>query len=264
MGILNVTPDSFYDGGRHARLDAALARGLVMLAEGADLLDVGGESSRPSAQPISADEECARIIPVIAGLRRETDRPISVDTTKATVAAEALAQGADIVNDISAGRFDPAMLALVAERGAGIVLMHMQGTPATMQTAPHYADVVAEVWTFLRERADTARATGIGPDRIWLDPGLGFGKRPEDNLTLLAHLHRFTTTGFPLLIGASRKRFLAIGADDTPADRLAASLAVATLAAAHGATIVRVHDVGATRHAVRVADALTRVTHPAS
>jgi dihydropteroate synthase len=264
MGILNVTPDSFYDGARHAQLSAALARGRVMLAEGADLLDVGGESSRPGAQRVSADEECARVVPVIAALRRETDRAISVDTTKATVAAEALASGADVVNDISAGRFDPAMLRLVAERGAGIVLMHMHGVPATMQVAPHYEDVLAEIEVFLRERAHEARTAGIEPERIWLDPGIGFGKRREDNLTILARLGRLTTLGFPLLIGASRKRFLASSADDTPNDRLAASLAAAALAVAQGASIVRVHDVGMTRRAVALADALNRVTQPAA
>lgn len=264
MGILNVTPDSFYDGGHHANLDAALLRGRVMVAEGADLLDVGGESSRPGAEPISADEECARVIPVIAGLRRETDQPISIDTTKAAVALEALANGADVVNDISAGRFDPAMLPLVAAHGAGIVLMHMQGTPTTMQAAPFYVDVLAEVEAFLRDRTDAARAAGIHPECIWLDPGIGFGKRAQDNLTLLAHLRRFTTAGFPLLIGASRKRFLGGNANDTPDDRLAASLSAAALAVAQGASIVRVHDVGPTRRAVAVADALTRAARHSS
>jgi dihydropteroate synthase len=233
-----------------------------LLAEGADVLDIGGESSRPGAQAISADEECARVLPVIASLRGETDRPISVDTTKASVAAEALASGADVVNDISAGRFDSAMLPLIAERGAGIVLMHMQGTPATMQAAPHYDDVLTEVQTFLLARAAAARDAGIAADRIWLDPGLGFGKRREDNLVLLAHLHRLTAPGFPLLVGPSRKRFLA-EANDTPGDRLAASLAAAALAVAHGATIVRVHDVGATRRAVAIADALIGARRPA-
>ena len=165
MGILNVTPDSFYDGGRHATLERARTHARVLLAEGADLLDVGGESSRPGAHPISSDEECARVVPVVAALRAETDRPISIDTTKAAVAAEALAAGADLVNDVSAGRFDPTMLALVAARHAGIVLMHMQGTPATMQLAPHYADdVVAEVATFLRNASTPhARPGSIRP-----------------------------------------------------------------------------------------------------
>ncbi len=258
MGILNVTPDSFYDGGRHADVDAALAHARTLLREGADLIDVGGESSRPGARPISADEECARVVPVVAALRRETEVAISVDTTKAVVAEEALAAGADVVNDVSAGRCDPALLPLVAARGAVVVLMHMQGTPATMQTAPHYDDVVAEVAAFLRSRVEIARAAGVDTSRIWLDPGIGFGKRREHNLALLAHLDRFVALGFPLMVGASRKAFLAADTDDAADDRLAASLAAATLAAAAGAAIVRVHDVGATRRAVAVADGVHR------
>lgn len=262
MGILNVTPDSFYDGGAHTALEAALAHGRTLLTEGADVIDVGGESSRPGAQPVSVDEECARVVPVVAGLRRETDRPISIDTTKAAVAAAALAAGADIVNDISAGRFDPAIFDRAAERDAGFVLMHMQGTPETMQAAPHYDDVVGEVVAFLRERAAAAVAAGIPPERIWLDPGIGFGKRREHNLALLAHLGRLVAIGYPVLVGASRKRFLAADDHDTPDDRLAASLAAASLAAANGAAIVRVHDVAATRRALALTDAVTRAASP--
>lgn len=258
MAILNATPDSFYDGGRYTDLDAALTRARAMIAEGADLIDVGGESSRPGAVPISAEEECARIVPIVAALRRECDLPISVDTTKAGVAAAALAEGADVVNDISAGRFDAGMLPLVAARGATIVLMHMQGSPTTMQADPHYDDVVAEVETFLRDRIEAASASGIRRDRIWLDPGIGFGKRREHNLALLAGLPRLRRIGAPLLVGASRKRFLAADGDDGPDDRLAASIAAATLAAAGGAAIVRVHDVAATRRALALADALTQ------
>lgn len=254
MGILNVTPDSFSDGGRYARFDAALAHGQALVAEGADLIDVGGESSRPGAQAITRDEEHARVVPVIAALRRHTDVPISVDTTKAAVADAALAAGADVVNDISAGRFDPGMLALVAARNATIVLMHMQGTPATMQAAPHYEDVVAEVEAFLADRIDAARAAGIARERIWIDPGLGFGKRTEHNFMLLAALGRLTGLGAPIVLGASRKRFLAAADGNAPADRLAASLAAATLAAAAGAAIVRAHDVAETRRAVAIAD----------
>lgn len=258
MGILNVTPDSFFDGGAHARLDTALAHGRLLLAEGADVIDVGGESSRPGAQPVSADEECARVVPVIEALRNETDRPISIDTTKAAVAEAALAAGADVVNDISAGRFEPVILDRAAERGAGFVLMHMQGTPATMQTAPHYDNVVGEVVAFLRERAAAAVAAGVDAERIWLDPGIGFGKRREHNLALLAHLRRLVDLGFPVLVGASRKRFLAVDEHDTPEDRLPASLAAATLAAAYGAAIVRVHDVAATHRALALTDAVIR------
>ena len=254
MGILNVTPDSFYDGGRHATLDAAVERARILLAEGADLLDIGGESSRPGAQPISADEECGRVVPVVGALRAETDRPISVDTTKATVAAAALAAGADLVNDVSAGRFDTAMLPLIARTGAGVVLMHMQGTPLTMQVAPHYDDVLAAVLAFLEERVAAAVAAGIAASAVWVDPGIGFGKRPQDNFALLAGLSRFRALGRPIVVGASRKRFLG-GDGDQPDARLAASLAAAALAAANGAAVVRVHDVAATRRAVAVADA---------
>ncbi|MCC6848216.1 MAG: dihydropteroate synthase [Deltaproteobacteria bacterium] len=256
MGILNVTPDSFYDGGRHAGLEAALDHGRRLAAEGADLIDVGGESSRPGARPVPTDEERERVVPVVAALRAATDVGISVDTTKADVAAAALAAGADVVNDISAGRFDERMLPLVAARGATIILMHMQGTPATMQRAPWYADVLAEVEAFLAERARAAVAAGIHPRRIWIDPGIGFGKRREHNLTLLAHLPCLRNLGMPVVVGASRKRFLAAAGDEAPDDRLAASLAAATFAAAAGASVVRVHDVAATRRAVAVADAL--------
>ena len=256
MGIVNVTPDSFADGGHHATVEQALAHARRLIAEGADLIDIGGESTRPGAQPVAAAVESARVLPVVAALRAETDLPISVDTMKAAVAAAALAAGADMVNDVSAGRFDPAMLPLVAERAAVVVLMHMQGTPATMQQAPAYGDVVAEVTAFLAERAAVARSAGIDAERIWVDPGIGFGKRLEHNLALLAHLERLAALGFPVLVGASRKTFLgALGGDPVEA-RLAASLAAAVLAVAHGARVVRVHDVAATRRAVAVADAV--------
>ena len=264
MGIVNVTPDSFYDGGRCQTVDAALAHARRLLAEGADLIDVGGESTRPGARPVPAAEERARVLPVIAAVRAATDLPISIDTTKAEVAAAALAAGADIVNDVSAGRFDAAMLPLVAERGAGIVLMHMHGTPATMQDAPAYDDVVAEVRAFLAERAAAARAAGIAADRIVVDPGIGFGKRLEHNLALLAHLGRLAELGFPVAVGTSRKAFLGTLTGDPPAERLAASIAAAVLAAARGARILRVHDVAATKRALAVAEAIAgarRETH---
>jgi len=256
MGIVNVTPDSFADGGHHATAEQAVAHARRLIAEGADLIDIGGESTRPGAQPVAVEVERARVLPVVAALRAETGLPISVDTTKAEVAAAALAAGADMVNDVSAGRFDSAMLPLVAERGAAVVLMHMQGTPATMQQAPAYGDVVAEVAAFLAERAAAARSAGIDAERIWVDPGIGFGKRPEHNLALLAHLERLAALGFPVLVGASRKTFLgALGGEPVEA-RLAASLAAAVLAVAHGARAVRVHDVAPTRRAVAVADAV--------
>ena len=264
MGILNVTPDSFYDGGRHATVVAAVAHGRALLAEGADLLDVGGESTRPGAEPISADEECRRVVPVVTALRAETDVPLSVDTTKAAVAAAALAAGADVVNDVSAGRDDPAMLSLVATEGAAIVLMHRQGTPATMQAAPTYGDVVAEVTAFLAERLAAARAAGIDGARVLVDPGLGFGKRLEHNLALLAHLDRLVALGVPVLVGASRKSFLGMVTGAAVEARLVPSVAAAVLAAVAGARAVRVHDVAATRQALAVADAVAHARAPAA
>ena len=258
MGILNVTPDSFSDGGSYAATDAALAHARCMIAAGADLIDVGGESTRPGAPAIDAAVERARVLPVIEALRAETALPISIDTSKADVAAAALAVGADMVNDVSAGRFDVGMLPLVAERGAAIVLMHMQGVPATMQDAPVYGDVVGEVGAFLAARAAAARAAGIPAERIWLDPGIGFGKHGAHNLALLAGLERLVALGHPIVVGASRKGFLAALSGDPVAARLPASLAAAVLAAARGARVVRVHDVGATRSALAVGDALAR------
>ncbi len=259
MGILNVTPDSFADGGRYAGPDAALAHARRLIAEGADVIDVGGESTRPGARPVDAALERARVVPVIEALRAETALPISVDSTKAEVAAAALAVGADMVNDVSAGCFDAGMLPLVAERGAAIVLMHMQGDPATMQDAPTYGDVVGEVAAFLAARAAAAREAGIAAERIWLDPGIGFGKRLEHNLALLAGLERFVELGYPVVVGASRKGFLGALTGDPVDARLPASLAAAVLAATRGARVVRVHDVGATRSALAVADALARL-----
>ncbi len=258
MGVVNVTPDSFYEGGRHATPEAAVLHARSLIAEGADVLDVGGESTRPGATAVDAEAERRRVVPVIAALRAETRLPLSIDTMKASVAAAALDAGADLVNDVSAGRFDPAMLPLVAARGAGIVLMHMQGTPATMQVAPAYADVVAEVAAFLAARAAAARAAGVRADRIWLDPGIGFGKRLEHNVTLLAHLGMLVDLGYPILVGVSRKGFLGTvtRTGDLPADRLVASTAAAALAVANGAHVVRAHDVAATLRSVRMADAI--------
>ena len=258
MGIVNVTPDSFFDGGLHASSAAALAHARQLVAEGADVIDVGGESTRPGSLPVDAATERARVVPVIAALRAETDLPISVDTTKAEVAAAALAVGADMVNDVSAGRFDDAMLSLVAERGAAIVLMHMQGVPATMQDAPTYGDVVAEVAAFLAARAAAARAAGIAAERIWIDPGIGFGKRREHNLALLAGLERLVGLGYPVVVGASRKGFLGSRSGEPVGERLAPSLAAAVLAAAAGDRAVRVHDVAPTRAALAIADPVAR------
>ena len=259
MGILNVTPDSFADGGRFADATRAVAHARALALAGADVIDVGGESTRPGAVPVSAAEELARVIPVIEQLA--TAAPpfsISVDTTKAIVAERALAAGARIVNDISALRFDPRMIDVVRNAGAGLVLMHMSGTPPTMQQDPRYADVVAEVRLFLAERVAFAESCGLEKSQIAVDPGIGFGKTVEQNLTLLARLEEFGALGCAVLVGASRKSFLGrILGRETPA-RLAGSLAVAAWAVARGARVLRVHDVAETVDVVRMMQALQR------
>lgn len=257
MGVLNVTPDSFSDGGRHAEAGAAVARGLEMAAEGADLVDVGGESTRPGAAPVGAEEELRRVIPVVRDLAA-AGLLISIDTRKAGVAAAALEAGAVAVNDISA-LGDPAMAGVVAEAGAGLVLLHMQGTPATMQDNPLYEDVVDEVARYLADRAAAAEAAGIDPACLCLDPGIGFGKALEHNLALLRGIPELVNLGYPVLVGASRKRFLAgILGPVPPAERDAASAAAQVLAIAGGAAVIRVHNVVAGLQTARVADAIVR------
>ncbi len=263
MGILNVTPDSFADGGRYPDVDAAVARGLEMARQGASIVDVGGESTRPGAGAVSAAEELDRVLPVVRGLRQRTPVPISIDTYKAEVARRALDEGADMVNDISALRFDPAMAGLVADEDVPVVLMHMQGQPRTMQVAPRYDDVVREVADFLRERVAHAVKSGIGPERIVVDPGIGFGKGLEHNLALLRYLRALGELGRPVLVGLSRKSFLgrieeasAPAQPAGPGGRLEGSLAGAAAAVLAGAHMVRVHDVAETLRAVRVADAI--------
>jgi dihydropteroate synthase len=253
MGIVNVTPDSFSDGGQFADADRAVARARALTAAGADLIDVGGESTRPGAKPVSVEEELRRVLPVIEQLR---DLVVSVDTTKASVAEAALRAGAQVVNDISALRFDPRMVEVIGQHGAGVVLMHMQGTPATMQTNPRYTDVVREVRQFLAERIEFALAQGMAREQIAIDPGIGFGKTVEHNLELLARLEELTGLGCPVLVGASRKSFLGKITGREPGERLAGSVAVATWAVARGARIVRAHDVAETRDAVRVVESL--------
>jgi dihydropteroate synthase len=251
-GILNVTPDSFSDGGLFLSPDAAVRRGLALVLEGADVLDVGGESTRPGSEPVAAEVELERVLPVLEGLRAAgVAVPLSVDTQKAAVARAALDAGAAIVNDVSGGRRDPAMLPLVAERGAAFVLMHMRGTPATMQEAPAYRDVVEEVRAWLDARARDAEFAGVRPDRIWLDPGIGFGKTPAHNAELLRRLERIVSLGRPVLLGASRKSFLGELTGRPPQDRLAASLACAVRGMDAGVRGVRVHDVAPTKDALR-------------
>lgn len=257
MGILNVTPDSFSDGGRHQSPDHALEWGRRLAAEGADWIDVGGESTRPGADPVSVEEECGRVLPVIGALARELTVPISIDTTKPAVAEAAIGAGATLVNDVSAGE-DPEMFPLVARTRVGIVLMHRRGSPKTMQEDPRYDDVVSEVQAWLIRRADRAVQSGIPRENVVIDPGIGFGKLPEHNLALLARIDRLVATGYPVLLGASRKSFLGRILDLPVGERLEGSLAVAVLAAAAAVRMVRVHDVGATVRAIRVAEAIGR------
>ena len=256
MGIVNVTPDSFSDGGRYLAPEAAVAHGRELVAEGADLLDVGGESTRPGASPVAEDEELRRVIPVVERLAREVSVPLSIDTGKPAVAAAALAAGAGIVNDIAAHRADPAMAEVVARTGAGYVAMHMQGTPATMQEHPHYTDVVEEVRRFFAATLERLRLAGVAAEQVVLDPGIGFGKTVEHNLELLARVGAFRELGRPLLLGVSRKSFLGKLLGTPVTDRLPGSLAATCLAVAAGVGIVRTHDVAETWQAIRVTEAI--------
>ena len=258
MGIVNVTPDSFSDGGRYANSDRAVAHGLKMLEQGADIIDVGGESTRPGAAAVDAAEEARRVIPVIRELRRHVTVPVSVDTMKAAVARQALEAGADIINDVSALTHDPDMPALARETKAGVVLMHMQGTPRTMQNYPEYADVMGDVVDFLEARVRDLAQVGLDPAAMAVDPGIGFGKTLEHNLALLAHVDRFHRLGRPVVIGLSRKSFLGTLTGRDADDRLAGSLAALAVCAWQGAEILRVHDVQESADAVRVVAALRR------
>jgi dihydropteroate synthase len=255
MGVLNVTPDSFSDGGRFNERDAALARARVMVGEGAGIIDIGGESTRPGAAPASVDEELSRVIPVIEALRRESAVFISIDTSKAAVMREACAAGADIINDVRALAETDALRAAAATR-AGVCLMHMRGEPRTMQDSPHYDDVVAEVSAFLARRIADCRDAGIDPARLTADPGFGFGKRASHNLALLKHLEVLQQLGVPLVVGLSRKSMLAKLTGRPVHERTAGSVALAAIAVLHGARIVRAHDISATVDAVRVAAAV--------
>jgi dihydropteroate synthase len=257
MGIVNVTPDSFSDSGRHALAEAAITHGLELVRQGADLLDVGGESSRPGAPSVPVEEELRRVLPVVKELAARTSVPLSLDTCKAAVAEAGLAAGADVVNDITALRGDPAMAGVVAAHRAGLVLMHMQGTPQTMQLAPHYDNVLAEVRRFLEERLQAAAHAGIAAGQVVLDPGIGFGKTTEHNLELLARLDEFQSLGRPVCLGVSRKGFLGKVLGRPLHERLAGSLAAACHAVVRGAAqVIRAHDVAPTRDAVTLLAAL--------
>ncbi len=258
MGLLNVTPDSFSDGGQFLEPDAALARAIGIVDEGADMVDIGGESTRPGSDPVPADEEIERVVPLIERLASAVPVPISVDTRKAAVAKAALDAGAVIVNDVSAGA-DPEMFAVVRDAGAGMVLMHMQGDPKTMQQAPHYEDVVAEVKGYLRERIEAAELAGIDPHSLAVDPGIGFGKELEHNLSLLRHIEELADLGRPVLVGPSRKRFIQTLLGGMPSEvRLDGTAGAVAWLAARGAHIVRVHDVKEMARVVKVVDAIAR------
>jgi dihydropteroate synthase len=279
MGIINVTPDSFSDGGRYLDAEAAVEHGLRLVAEGADILDVGGESTRPYSRPVDVQEELRRVMPVLGALCRQTQLPVSIDTSKALVARHALHAGAEIINDVTALAGDPAMLPLAVESGCGVCIMHMRGTPQTMQDEPAYDDVVAEVMSYLRDRCDALLAAGIAQDRIAVDPGIGFGKTARHNLELAANAWQLHALGCPLLVGHSRKRFLATAAPQTsplpqagegpgargagsgrdPArdvrplllpDRMAGTIGVALSLARQRVQVIRVHDVAAIRQAL--------------
>jgi dihydropteroate synthase len=256
IGVVNVTPDSFFNGGLYFEPARAIERALALAADGADIIDIGGESSRPGSSPISAKEEKKRILPVIEVLKQKKDILISVDTSKAEVAESALAAGADIINDISAGRFDPRMLPLAARSGAGLVLMHMKGTPRTMQIAPHYDDVVGEVKAFLQARLEAAESCGVPRENIILDPGVGFGKTLQHNLVLLNNLSSLSGLGRPLLIGVSRKSFIGKILKLEAPDRLEGTIAASIVSILRGASLLRVHDIQSVKRAVAVAEAI--------
>lgn len=263
MGTLNVTPDSFSDGGLFFDLERALARGRQMAEEGADIIDIGGESTRPGAKPLDPEEELRRVIPLVRALSQEIDKPISVDTRKARVAERALAAGAEMINDISALRFDPRMVDVVREAKVPVVLMHMRGDPETMQLNTHYDDLLTEIYSFLEERIAFAEERGISPEKIIIDPGLGFGKSLEEghNLLILKHLQRFRKLGKPVLVGPSRKAFLGRILNLPPQERDEGTMAAVAISILNGANIVRVHEVHRMRRVVKVADAILRCDH---
>lgn len=250
MGIVNVTPDSFSDGGRFFDATAAVDQALRLEDAGADVLDIGGESTRPYSQPVALDEELRRVVPVVQQLAERVSIPLSIDTSKARVARDALAAGAEIINDVTALAGDPDMVSLAVESKAGVCAMHMQGTPQTMQDNPAYTDVVAEVADYLCRRRDELQAAGVETTRLALDPGIGFGKTHQHNLNLLAHVERFHELGCPLLVGHSRKGLIARVLNDKQADLTAGTIGVALSLATHGVQVIRVHDVAAVRHAL--------------
>jgi dihydropteroate synthase len=259
MGILNVTPDSFSDGGLYLNKDSAVEKALLMAEEGADIIDIGGESTRPGAEPVSLDEEISRTIPVIEALSGRLDIPISIDTYKSEVAKRAIDAGATIVNDISGFTFDPEMASVIADGEVAAIAMHIKGTPRDMQNNPVYSDLFSEIIEYLSESIRIAEEAGIPRDRIIIDPGIGFGKRPEDNLMIINGLERFSVLSRPILVGVSRKSFIGAILDNAPAnERLEGTAAAVAISVIKGANIVRVHDVREMVRVVRVADAIKR------
>lgn len=252
MGILNVTPDSFSDGGRNNDTASAVDVALQMQTDGADIIDIGGESTRPYSDPVAVDEELQRVIPIIQGLAGKLSVPISIDTSKAAVAAAAVKAGAEIINDVTGLEGDPGMLAVATDSGVGLCVMHMQGTPQTMQDDPTYEDVVEEIYRYLQQRLEFCIAAGIAKERVCLDPGIGFGKTHQHNIELLRHTQRFCSLESPILIGHSRKGFIGKVLGDKATDRTAATLGVTLAVAAAGADIVRVHDVKPTIEALKL------------
>jgi dihydropteroate synthase len=258
MGILNITPDSFFDGGAHFRENDAVKQGLKMVAEGADIIDVGGESTRPFSDPLPLDEELRRVIPVIKTLSQETDIPISIDTYKSEVASQAIEAGATMVNDISALKFDPLMGQLVADAGVPIVLMHMKGKPKNMQINPAYKDLFGEITDFLEKAIEQAISSGIKRDLIIIDPGIGFGKSFDDNLKIINNLHTFSSLGQPLLVGPSNKAFIGHVLGLSVESRESGTMATVAASVLNGANIVRVHNVKATKETVTMIDAIMK------
>ena len=257
MGIVNVTPDSFSDGGRFIDSVLAVDHAARLADEGAEIVDIGGESTRPGAEPVAANEEWRRVGPVLKALRPKTEARISIDTYKPEIAAKAIGLGADMVNDVT-GLRDERMRDVVAKEGAAVVIMHMKGEPTTMQRAPTYRDVVSDVFAFLDLQTKAALAAGVARESIVVDPGLGFGKKPEHNTEILRRLEAFRSLGFPILVGASRKSFIGAVGGGGVDERLEGSLAAASLAVEHGADLLRVHDVAATAKAIKVTDAVAR------
>lgn len=259
MGVLNVTPDSFSDGGQFNTLETALAQARSLIAAGADLLDIGGQSTRPQAETISLEEELTRVIPILQAIRQESDIPISIDTTRATVASAAIAAGADVINDISGGSFDPEMLPTVAKLGVPVILMHLRGTPKTMQQLTDYENLIREITDFLQHQRAAAIACGVNPAHIAIDPGIGFAKTAEQNLEILRRLAEFRTLGCPILVGASRKSFIGhILNQPDPQQRVWGTAAACSVAIVGGADILRVHDVSEMRDICQVTDAIWR------